>query len=551
MSVQVTKAILKAFLTSTETDVLALTGSWGTGKTYAWCEALIEHKKEIKFKNYCYVSLFGINTMSELRMALFTKSEAVATLGEKIDFNTVNEHWRSIAKDWMKGQYGRFAPMFKSLPHGSSISLGLEALAPFAVRDTLVCFDDFERQTNIKAEDVLGLITELREERGCKVALIFNAEQLRNKETYLTYREKAIDFEVLYSPTVQEAFELVFDEGFPGRDIVLRHVVDLEITNVRLLRKLRQVILRIKDVTNNMHADVFATSIATSVLLCWCAYAPDASKPRIEEIESWNKSLTLFNKGSQESETLAWVSRLKAYGFVRVDDLDLSIARIVERGYIEGTGFTEVAKNYDDNCRNIEESTPFTSAWHSFHNSFDGDDRTFALELHEASVKAIAQIRVVDLNGTVQMLRDLNREDLSDDLIDKFVAANKNKPAVFDLNMHPFGGSIDDAKLRSIFQTIHTNQVKLPSLKESIIFMAKHSSYNAEHLEAMKRASVDDYQSMFMEKHTDVGLPSVIKWTLRWENTENADITIKAKEALTRIKGSNLLNAIRVARYGV
>ena len=193
MSVRVTKAVLKDFLTNAETNVLALTGAWGTGKTYAWREALLAHKKDIQFKNYCYISLFGINTMAELRMALFTKSVAVATLGAKVDFDTVNEHWGSMTKDWMKGQYGRFAPLFKSLPHGSTVSLGLETLAPSVVRDTLVCFDDFERQTTIKAEDVLGLITELREERGCKVALIFNAEQLREKDAYRAYRSREGD----------------------------------------------------------------------------------------------------------------------------------------------------------------------------------------------------------------------------------------------------------------------------------------------------------------------------------------------------------------------
>lgn len=139
MSVQITKAVLKDFLGDSETNVLALTGAWGTGKTYAWHEALLAHKDNIKFKHCCYVSLFGINSMTELRMSLFTKSVAVATLGEKLDFATINEHWGSIAKDWLKGQYERLGPMLRSLPHGSSVSLGLDALAPGAVRDTLVC----------------------------------------------------------------------------------------------------------------------------------------------------------------------------------------------------------------------------------------------------------------------------------------------------------------------------------------------------------------------------------------------------------------------------
>lgn len=552
MSVQITKAVLKNFLGDAETDVLALTGAWGTGKTYAWREALLTHRDNIKFKHYCYVSLFGINSMAELRMSLFTKSVAVSTLGQKPDFSMINEHGSSMIKDWLKVQYARFSPMLRSLPHGSSISLGLEALMPSAVRDTLVCFDDFERQTAIKAEDVLGLITELKEERGCKVALIFNAEKLGAKDAYRAYREKAIDFEVLYAPTVQEAFDLVFDSEFPNRELVLRNVVDLGITNVRILRKLHQLITRITSAMGQMHSNVVEESIATIVLLCWCAYAPDMSKPKIEEIENWNKYLMSFLKeADQDPLTLAWVQRLKAYGFTHVDDLDLAIARVVERGYVEGTGFVDVAKKRDEDQRNAEMSVPFTAVWRRFHDSFSDDQDAFIADLHEAALHAIAHISSSDLNSTVRLLRELLRDDFADGLIDKFVEANRGKPKTFDLKEHPFGGSINDTKLRATFEAVHSGLTQLPGLEEAVTFMAKNSGYNPEHLQAMKAASADEYQAMFLKQHHDVKLASLISWSLRWADSEHSEITAKAKEALERIKATSLLNAIRVSRYGV
>lgn len=552
MSIQITEAVLKDFLCNEEANVLALTGAWGTGKTYAWREALLAHKDNIKFKQYCYVSLFGINSMPELRMSLFTKSVAVATLGKKLDLDMINEHWGAIAKDWLKGQYERFGPMMRSLPHGSSVSLGLEALAPSAVRDTLVCFDDFERQTTINAEDVLGLITELSEERGCKVALIFNAEKLGAKDAYRAYREKAIDFEVLYAPTVQEAFDLVFDTTFPSRDLVLRHVVDLGITNVRILHKLRQLIMRIVAAIGTTHSNVTEASIATTVLLCWCAYAPDVSKPKMEDIQNWNKALISFKKeAEQDPVTVAWVQRLKAYGFTHVDDLDLAIARIVERGYVEGTGFIEVAKKLDEELRSKEMSVPFTAVWRRFHDSFSDDQDAFIAELYDTAINAIAHIGSGDLNGTVRLLRELKRDDLADSLIEKFVDAHKATPSTFDLKEHPFGGTIDDTKLRTTFDAVHSGLKRLPGLEEAVTFMAKNSGYNPEHIETMMKASVDEYHAMFLKEHDDVKLSSLIKWSLRWADSDHAEITAKAKEALERIKATSSLNAIRVGRYGV
>ena len=224
MSIHTAKTVIKNFLSNRDTTILALTGAWGVGKTHAWRDALKENRKDIKFDKYCYVSLFGISNMAELRMALFTKSVTVSNIGKTIGLEATREDLLSISGDWLKGMVGRYREIFKSIPYGTSISVGLEAFAASSVRDCLVCIDDFERQANIKVEDILGLITELKEERGCKIALIFNKEKLQDKDLYQLYREKMIDLEVQYSPTIQESFDLVFDATSPNRELVIRHV---------------------------------------------------------------------------------------------------------------------------------------------------------------------------------------------------------------------------------------------------------------------------------------------------------------------------------------
>ena len=552
MSIQTTKAVIKTFLSNTDANILALIGAWGVGKTYAWREALIENRNYIQFDKYCYVSLFGISNMAELRMALFTKSIAVSSLCKTIDLEAIREDWTPISKDWFKGMYGRFAPLFKSLPYGTSISLGVEAFAASSVRDCLVCIDDFERQTTIKVEDILGLITELKEERGCKIVLIFNKEELQHKEVYQLYREKMIDLEAQYSPTIQEAFDIVFDASSPNRELVIRHVLDLDITNVRILRKIHQLISQISAATRGLHSQVIESSIATTVLLCWCAYAPDVSKPKFEDIEKWNKTLMSFKSQSEQDPVeLIWSQRLKAYGFSAVDELDLAIARVVSCGYVEGTGLIEAAQVYDSQYRKKDLSNPFAEVWRWFHGSFLGDQDQFIKDLNDAALQAISQIRVGDLNETVTLLRSLARDDFADNLIDKFVETHRSTPAIFDLSDYSFSGSVNDTKLRSTFDALHSNLAKLPTLVEAFIFMNK-GSYGLEHIEAMKKASVDDYEAMFLKTHKDISLSDLIKWSMRWAaDTDKAQITFKAKQALERIKATSLLNAIRTSRYGI
>lgn len=551
MSIEKTKAVLKDFLSNDKTDVLALTGAWGSGKTHVWRECLLSHKGSIKFEQYCYVSLFGVSNMAELRMMLFTKSVAVETLGKKTDLATLKEHFGSRSREWLKEQYARFRPLLASLPHGSSIALGLDAFAPSAVRDTLVCFDDFERQTKISAEEILGLITELREERGCKVALIFNADQLAAIDAYRACREKAIDIEVKYEPTAREAFDLVFPKDFLHREITLRHVADLGITNVRILHKLRRVLELITRAADGLHDKVIESSISSAVLLCWCSFAPDPSKPKFEEIGSWNKALMSIKKEEEQDPTvLAWAKRLRAYGFTHVDDLDLTVARVVESGYVEFTGFDEAAKRLDEDLRSAGRENAFSEVWHRFRNTFSDEEEVFIKDLYASARHAISQIGVNDLNSTVRLLRELKRDDLADGLVDEFVQARKGKPSAFDLKNHPFGGSIDDAKLRAAFDAAFVELNPLPSLEDAVKFMVENSGYNQEQIDAMKSASEDDYFALFMKQHVDVSLQSLVKWSLRWDGTDHSEISAKARAALERIKATNPLNAVRVNRLG-
>jgi hypothetical protein len=548
----ITNAVLEEFLTNERNDVLAMTGAWGVGKTHAWREAVRANKERIAYKQYCYVSLFGIKSMADLRMAIFAKSESVTTLGRKRDLAMVNENFSTLVLAGSKALTVSFRKLLNTIPHGNSVSVGLETLAPHFVRDTLICIDDFERQTSLTVEDILGFISELKEEKGCKVALIFNADKLALKDDYRAYKEKVVDYEVLYAPTAREAFDLVFEVDFLNRDEVFRRVVDLNITNVRILRKVRRVVDLITAAPPNVHPLVLQQAISTAILLCWVGYAPEDKKPKIEDIDTWNNDLLATQAEAKKNEAAqVWVKRLKAYGFTDVDALDLAIARIVERGYVDGTNYIELATERSADLCKKAVSEPFHAIWERFHESFAGDQDEFIVELYRATLEAMDRIGTTDLDSTVGLLRELQRDDLADDAIQKYVGSHIENPQVFDLEDHPFGSKIHDSQLRAIFKATHDSLVKLPSLVDSLSFMARTSSYNPEHLEALKQATVDDYHALFLAPPSGVKLSQLIKWSMRWAESGPTEISDKARQALQRIQDTSLLNSIRVARRGI
>lgn len=62
------------------------------------------------------------------------------------------------------------------------------------VNNQIVCIDDLDRRrANIRIDDILGLVTSLRDERHCNVVLLLNEEKLDDKDIFDCHFEKAID----------------------------------------------------------------------------------------------------------------------------------------------------------------------------------------------------------------------------------------------------------------------------------------------------------------------------------------------------------------------
>ncbi|NOJ99217.1 hypothetical protein HMI51_40755, partial [Corallococcus coralloides] len=61
---------LDAFMKS-DNSVLVIKGDWGGGKTFFWKKYYNDHKNHLKQIAYSYVSLFGKNSLSDIRREIF------------------------------------------------------------------------------------------------------------------------------------------------------------------------------------------------------------------------------------------------------------------------------------------------------------------------------------------------------------------------------------------------------------------------------------------------------------------------------------------------
>src|SRR4030081_1415024 len=82
-----------------------------------------------------------------------------------------------------------FSDIIKTVGPKALEALGGKTLAEMAqsstflmVRDQIICIDDIERKgKDLRAIDILGLVSMLAEQRNCKVVIIMNDDQLEEK----------------------------------------------------------------------------------------------------------------------------------------------------------------------------------------------------------------------------------------------------------------------------------------------------------------------------------------------------------------------------------
>ncbi|CAG8999048.1 MAG: hypothetical protein CENE_01012 [Candidatus Celerinatantimonas neptuna] len=230
-------------------QVLSLKGDWGIGKTYFW-EHFIKNKidnDKLKFKAYSYISLFGKNSLADFKSSILYSSKILSTdieqTAESKQISTVVSKLkksysdRKNILDYLK----KPATLIKDVPIFSNYSRLAESLEYSLIKDYLICVDDIERKGNLLLKEILGLVDELRTKKRCKIILIFNEDALEkaDKEDLKSYREKIIDHELKYMPTIVNNLNIVFSSSYPHISEVEKILTILNCNNIRLLKKIK------------------------------------------------------------------------------------------------------------------------------------------------------------------------------------------------------------------------------------------------------------------------------------------------------------------------
>lgn len=554
-------SVLDTFISSSEPSVIVIRGAWGIGKTHFWNNYVSDKASSGACKvvnDYSYVSLFGIDSLSNLKRAIFENKVPVSNIGTPATFEYFSENMTVVSTAFLKKITGKVVETGLL----GSYEKAIESASFMTIKNDLICIDDMERKGNtLSTKDVLGLISQLKENRNCKIVILLNDYKM--DDDYKDFREKVIDLELTYNPSVEANVNIAFDGDSDLLNICKEYCIALESKNIRTLTKTKRYFETVLTVIISLEEEVQRDIISSIALYCLCFYrSGDESIPTIEYVlkNKYHLFKTKDNSNKNDCE-IKWDLFLRKYGYCEIDDIDKVIASGIQSGFIdtEKLSILALSKNYQVKSRNKVQE--FMNAWDLFHNSLgDDEDKIIAL-LKDSITNNVELLGAGDLNSAVELLREIDKSDIANDLIDTFVSEREENLGVFDLERFPFASSITDEKLKSAFMVKNNEIQRKPTLSETIRKVATSTGWSQIDEEVLAESDPSEYVKIF-ESENGRHLKDYINSLLRfngWSDSSKSEaeriqrkkIGENVVQALRIIGAKSKINKIRVRRFGI
>ena len=559
MSTRIAQEEIARFLGTKQAEVLCITGKWGVGKTYSWCCYLREAKAKngVALNRYAYVSLFGQNSLDDLRYAIFESTVPLDQLDTGPDFTSV-EATIHLGEKWGRRllQFANVAPGARTILSGAGRTLFL------AVRNQIVCIDDIERHgKGLEIKDVLGMLSFLKEQRNCKVVLLLNDEKLEDaaQKDFKAQLEKVVDTRIIFAPTAAEAAEIGVSANTPGRDLIVSNSTALGITNIRVIKKIEYLCLRLHDLLQKFDPGVFRQAVQTAALFGWCHYQPDDTAPPLDFVTAYDQSYAGYfkqhGKPEPSAEEKAWAALIADYGFTNVDEFDLTILRGIQAGYFDREEIDASAQKLNNEIEFRNRDNSFQEAWDLYHGSFEPNADEVLDKMADAFRRSIETISPVNLAGTVSLFKDLGREDQAKELLQFYMDQRLEGRDFFDLGESPFGGDVRDPDVREAFGQKLATFDERQNPVEILLRVGMDRGWSPQDLDTLAELSATDFQELF-EAQSGKDMRRMIKAALNFGTFGNASdpmksIAARATEALRSIGRQSPINARRIRLYGV
>ena len=486
MTMEKTKAQLTHLLADKDNKVIALTGKWGTGKSYLWNEVKNESKDDA-VKKTLYVSLFGLSDMNQVKFKLL--QSAIPGVKENRDlFNKTKILWNNGIK-FLRALDGRFAAI-------DNLQL---LVVPNLLKGKVIVFDDIERKhEKLHIDEILGFIDEYTQQNGARFVLIFNSDKLVDVDLWNTFREKVVDQEIRLNTSPSEAFDIAINLLSSHYEKHIRTASDCcGLTNIRIICKVIKVMNNILNNRTDLSDTLLQQIIPSTVLLAATHYKGIVDGPDFDFILKYNSILELADDSKQQAvedeesqKKSKWKKLFESLQYEYYNDYVQLVYEYLQSGLFNSSKLNEMIDAYAKNANYMI----LIYEIRDLDKRLNWDSQISEFELLSEAKNFLPKVHLLEDNDITRLcysVREISggsavENDMLHLWIKAFRSKNTNaKKHYFANNVHPvIQAEYDNIKI--------TTQLEI-TLSEAISFFANGERNDSSH-EVIKSATVEDFE---------------------------------------------------------
>ncbi|MEN3146672.1 hypothetical protein ABCW43_05115 [Neorhizobium sp. IRAMC:178] len=551
MSVASVRTAIREFLASPKAEVLCIRGHWGTGKTHNWktiAKAQRSVSGGVALNSYAYVSLFGVNSITELKSQILQNTVTKAQIGDVPSMETAGSVASTVETATKKGFLGLVSGILGNRAEAVVSALGL------LISKQIICIDDLERKgEKLSSSDVLGYISNLKEERGCKVVILLNDEALKgaDKLQFATYLEKVVDRNLLFAPTAEESAAIAIPQTDDIANIVRQRCIQLGIDNIRVIGKIYGAVQQILPLLSAFSKETVEAIAAAMVVMGWVHHQP-SSAPPIEFLKGFGSRMWGRDEQKLTPEEEAWDTLLSKFGFSHLDELDVELYRGITNGYFTQENIDAHASEFHRRVLKDQALERHRQAWQAYHYSFR-NGMEVVTEIADSFIREVEFLSADNMHGVVSLLRELSLTEKIAPIIDAFIATHKNDPGA----MEPERIYIHDGTLDSEIadRLNEAREKQRPNRPIEDIFSSPNDLYDRRVVTELLEFPVDEYKRILCTYEGDK-LAGILRGLHSYSRISNPsedmmEVTRRYHDAMTQVALDSDLNRHRVSRRGV
>lgn len=551
MSLSQVRTSIQKFVESSRNEFLLIKGGWGVGKTHFWQSLIKEFSENMKIgkPKYSYASLFGVDSLETLKNSI-----VVSQIDSNVVSKDVNTSFNFM---WWKAK-----PIIKEIekiPKIKGYTGGLVSEWAFlTVKDSLICFDDFERRSNkLEIKEILGLASFLKEQRNCKIVFISNEGTLSEKDTkeFKSHSEKLVDVEIQFAPTPEEAINYIFEDSNPNYELIKTSCLKLRIKNIRIIQRIKRFIVEINPYLDGIEEPLKNSVINSLILYVWIYYDKDNAVPDFSYVENYkfnHLSTQISGKKISEDEK-KWNDLLEFYGYQYTDEIDKQLIAFVKLGYLDEEKLIKFLNARNEEIISHEGRQEFSKAWDLYRNSFENNEEEFLNLLVSSFRTNTIYLNCKDLDSVVEVLRIFGKDKLANELIDEYsekptfeqeANAVKNGLEIYEIkDKYLFD------KVKKIWNTPKKNLNFLELIKKVTI----ERSFDSSDIESLSAYDEDAFYELLKSENSPE-LPIYVRTCLKLneiagDTDSTKEISLKIKKTLKKIASESSINKLRVTSY--